>query len=236
MSLVEALGVDGKIAIWWLLFGGTHILGSTVPVRGFLIRTLGLRGFKSLYSLVAFATFIPLGYTYFTNKHAGAFLFEPSVAGLYLTQGLMLVALVILLQGLATPSPLTTLSEMTGRYTSEPRGIFRVTRHPQNLGFGLLGVAHCVSLPFVGDWLFFGGFAVYGVLSAVHQDRRTRATGPEAVGEFQARTSLFPFAAILSGKQRLAPREYSLPALVGAVVAFVVIRAFHAQLFGGFGG
>ena len=43
MSLVEALGADGKIAIWWLLFGGTHILGSTVPVRGFLMRTHGLR-------------------------------------------------------------------------------------------------------------------------------------------------------------------------------------------------
>ncbi len=44
MSLVEALDADGKIAIWWLQFGGAHILGSTVPVRGLLIRTLGLRG------------------------------------------------------------------------------------------------------------------------------------------------------------------------------------------------
>ena len=227
---------ETKILIAWLLFAGTHIGGSSRPVRARLIRAVGLQGFKGLYTLVAFATFIPLCYVYFANKHAGTALFTPGAGLRLLAQAIMLLAFVVLAQGIATPSPLGSQAEMTGAFPDRARGIQRITRHPQNLGFALFGLAHCFANPNVGDWIFFGGFVVYALLSAMHQDGRARSTGPDPVRQFQDQTSLLPFGAILSGRQRLAAREFNQVALWASIILFAILRAFHGRLFGGFGG
>ena len=227
---------EGKILLWWVLFGGTHILGSSQPVRTHLIRWITLPGFKGLYSVVALATFIPLCLVYFSDIHAGALLLFKSPALNLVSQGLMLLSLVVLGQGIATESPMGTRAEMTGDPGPGATGILRITRHPQNLAFGLFGFAHCLANPFVGDWVFFGGFAVYGAASALHQDRRMRATGPDAARDYLAETSMIPFAAVLAGRQRLAFSEFRWAALLVSVGGFILLRVFHATWFGGFGG
>ena len=146
----------------------------------------------------------------------------------------MFFALLILGQAFTTLSPMTTLADVTGKYLDRARGIQRITRHPMNLGFALFGAAHCLVNPHEGDWIFFGGFVVYAVTSAVHQDRRTFADGPEEVRQFQAQTSFLPFAAILAGRQKLALGEYSLAGGAISLGTFVVLRLSHHTLFGGF--
>jgi uncharacterized membrane protein len=232
--LLNSMESEAQILLWWLLFGITHIGGSSLSVRGFLVRRLGLLGFKVFYSLVAFATFIPLCDVYFRHKHAGLLLFLPGYGLRLTTQVLMLLALIVLGQSLATKSPLTTIAEMTSTFRGRARGIQRITRHPQNFSFALFGFAHMLSNPFAGDWVFFGGFLVYGLFSGLHQDKRTLVTGPKEVGEFQAETSIMPFAAILAGKQRLALREFNGIALALSILSFVVLRYFHNTLFGGY--
>jgi uncharacterized membrane protein len=69
----------------------------------------------------------------------------------------------------------------------------------------------------------------------MHQDRRQQATGSVQVKQFLADTSAIPFAAIIRGKQRLAPGEYHPPALAAAIVLFILMRLLHPMLFGGFG-
>jgi uncharacterized membrane protein len=223
-----------KILLWWLAFGGTHILGSSRLVRDRLIRALGMQAFKGLYSLGALATFVPLVLVYFGDRHAGAMLFDPPEGLMHLTELLMILALIILGQGLAAPGPMTTTADMSGRYDQGVRGILRVTRHPQNVAFALFGLAHCLVNPTVGDWLFFGGFTVFAVVSSVHQDARSRASGPEAVRRFQDETSSFPFLAIIQGKQRFVWSELSWIALALSLVMAVLLRLYHGRLFGGF--
>jgi len=224
------------ILFWWLMFGGTHIIGSSIPVRTFVIRIIGNLGFKGAYSLVALATFMPLCYYYFNNKHAGYFLYNSGYFLQLLAQILMLAALIILLQGLVSANPMTTRVELSGRLVSSGHGIQRITRHPQNVSFGLFGLAHLLVNPYVGDWIFFGGFIVYGIVSAMHQDRRLLATGPFQVKQFLADTSAIPFVAIINGKQRFGLEEYHPPALVAAIVLFILLQLLHPMLFGGFGG
>jgi uncharacterized membrane protein len=227
---------EWQILLWWVLFGGTHILGSAVPVRTFLIRKLTLYGFKGIYSLVSFATFIPLVMVYARNKHAGGILIPLTDAGWWAAHVLVFLALFVLLQGLITTSPQTTKAEMTGRLHRSAHGIQRITRHPSNLGIGLFAVAHMLVNPTSGDWIFFGGFVVFGVLSTLHQDHRTRVAGPEEAKAFLQDTSWFPFAAILAGRQKIAPREYSFIGLAVAVIAYAALRWFHPAIFGGFEG
>jgi uncharacterized membrane protein len=225
-----------QILLWWILFGGTHILGSMVPVRSFLIRKLTLYGFKTLYSLVSFATIIPLCRVYFTHKHAGTVLFTPPLWLGIGAQILVFGGLFFLIQGLLTPNPATTLAELTGKFGAGARGVQRITRQPQNLGWALFGLGHLLANPWVGDWIFFGGLLVFCVVSSLHQDARMRATGPEAVERYMEQTSLVPFAAILTGRQRLALMEFSLVGLVAWAVAASLLRYFHPTLIGGFGG
>jgi uncharacterized membrane protein len=99
------------IFIWWLLFGGSHILGSTIGVRTYVIGKIGNLGFKALYSLVALAIFMPLCWVYFSHKHGGHMLFAPSDTLQLFTHILMLAAFFVLFQGLVTPSPMTTQAE-----------------------------------------------------------------------------------------------------------------------------
>jgi len=223
------------ILLWWVLFGGAHVVLSSVPVRTALIGKLGNQGFKGLYSVVAFATFVPLVYVFFTNKGAGAMLFRPAPSMVLATEILMFLAFMVMAQAMATPNPMATAAEMSGVYPDKARGIQRVTRHPANLAFALFGIAHMLSNLHVGDWIFFGGFLVFGIVSAMHQDRRTLAGGREEIVAFQADTSAVPFVAIITGKQRLALGEYSKGALAIGVVLAAVLWYFHANLFGGYG-
>ncbi|KPJ98184.1 MAG: hypothetical protein AMJ60_09190 [Desulfobacterales bacterium SG8_35] len=220
----------------WLVFAGTHIIGSSIPVRTVLIRRIGQLGYKGLYTLVALATFIPLCYFYFTHKHAGYLLYTSGSFINLLAQLLMLGAIIVLLQGFVTANPMTTMTELTGRVVRSGHGIQRLTRHPQNFAFAIFGLAHLLANPYVGDWIFFGGFIVYGIVSAVHQDRRQLATGSEHLKQFLTDTSAMPGAAIISGKQRLGLDEYNPPALVAAIVIFILLKLWHPMLFGGFGG
>ena len=223
---------EAMILLWWLLFGGSHIIGSTIPVRTYVIGRIGNLGFKGLYSLVALATFIPLCWVYFSHKHAGHLLFEPNYFLQLTTHILMLAAFFVLVQGLATPSPMTTQAELTGIFRPSAKGIQRVTRHPQNFAFALFGLSHLLVNPYVGDWIFFGGFIVYAVASAIHQDKRTLVTGPEQVKQFQTDTSAMPFYAILTGKQKLALQEYNTYGLVAAIIVSILLRLYHPVLFG----
>ena len=224
------------ILLWWLLFAGSHVMGSSIPVRTFVISHIGTLGYKGIYSLVALATFGQLCYFYFTHRHAGYLLYTSGYTIRLLAQFIMLGAFIVLLQAFVTGSPMTTRAELSGKFVGRGQGIQRITRHPQNFAFGLFGLAHLLANPYVGDWIFFGGFIVYGIVSAMHQDRRQLVTGPDAVRRFQADTSAIPFAAIISGKQHFAPGEYYPPALAAAIVLFILMRLLHPMLFGGFGG
>jgi len=225
-----------RVALWWILFGGTHLVLSSLPVRRPLIRTIGLRGFKLVYTLVAFATLIPLVRVYFHAKHAGPMLFTPEPGLRLVAEALMLIAFVILAQGVATPSPIGSQAEMQPSAYRGPRGIQRITRHPTNLAIGTFGMAHCLVNPSAADWIFFGGFVLFALVSAWHQDTRMRVETREGVGAYMDDTSYWPFAAVLGQRQRVAPGEFRPLALIVSLVLFAALRWLHPRLFGGYWG
>ena len=144
-------------------------------------------------------------------------------------------AFIVFAKAAVTPNPMSTAAEMSDTFSRRPRGIQRITRHPANLAFTLFAVGHMFSNPYVGDWVFFGGFVVFGIVSTMHQDRRTLASGRPEVAQFQSETSQLPFVAVFSGKQRLALMEYNKGALVAGIALAGVLWYVHPVIFGGYG-
>src|SRR5512139_4121635 len=123
-----ALGV----ALLWLAFTATHVGLSSLRVRPRLVSALGQTGFLGLYSLVAFAIFVPLMRLYFTSKHAGAALWVLPRGPLitWIVYVGMAVAFILLVASFLRPSP----AGMAPAETT-PRGVHLLTRHPMVMAF-----------------------------------------------------------------------------------------------------
>jgi len=225
--------VPVAIGLLWLAFGGSHILLSSARMRPRLQAALGVQGFRGLYSLVAFATFVPLVWLFAARPRSGPLLWQvlgtPAVA-LWLNHLLMAVACVLvvasLLPGSAAPSSLAAGPDAP----LAARGVLRVTRHPMLAGFACFGLAHLLVNGALGDVVFFAGFPLFAWLGARHQDARLARDRP-GYAALVAETSLVPFAAIVAGRQRFALREMPPFVVAAGLLLFVVLRAWHDMLF-----
>lgn len=216
------------VALLWALFAATHMVLSSRTLRPRLAGALGERGFLGVYSLVAFAAFVPLVWVYIANRHEGALLWALPIGtaglwALYVGQG---IAWTIALAGLTSPSP-ATVGLPEDRRPTEPRGIHRITRHPLFMGLGLSGLLHLPVNGFASDVAFWAGFPLFAILGCAHQDARKRAT-QAGYADWIARTPFLPFA----GASALRGLRELSPAIVVAGVAVTVsLRWLHGPLF-----
>lgn len=211
----------------WIAFGATHIGLSSAPLRSRLVSSLGERGFGAFYSLVALATFVPLVWVYAVNRHAGPQLWH--LGGLtalrWLVYACMGFAFVLVAAGMARPSPLAL-----AKGKPQVAGILRITRHPVLMGMGLFGLLHLlVASVNASELAFFGGFPLFVLLGAAHQDRRKLLTADDDLRSFHRDTSFLPLPRPAASAAAL--REDAVAALIGVVVA-VILRVFHPVFFG----
>jgi uncharacterized membrane protein len=230
------MSTEVALVVWWVLFGGSHLSLSSRPVRGRLMGSVGVRAFKGIYSLVALVTIVGLFWTYFHGKHEGTLLFARTFAARHVTETVMLFAVLFIAFAHGSRSPATTQADMTGERPSSATGIHRITRHPQDTGFALFGLAHMLVNTSVGDWIFWGGFPVFAIVASIHQDRRMLASGSAEFRSFHEQTSFLPFAAILAGKQKIVWSEFRWRTLLIGLVLYGVLRGIHPFVMGGFGG
>jgi uncharacterized membrane protein len=216
-----------RILLLWVAFAGSHLTLSSLGIRRRLIARIGENAFRGLYSLIALVIFVPLVWTYFGNKHAGTVLWSvpPGPAlrwTLYVGMG---TAFVLVVASFVRPSPAAVVPG-----PSEPRGVYLITRHPLLMGLALFGLVHLLPNGSTADVAFFGGFVVFTLIGAAHQDRRKLAEGAPGFREFYQATPFLPFTgrATVAGLRGLVPTV----AAVG-IAATIVVRWFHASWFGG---
>ncbi len=185
---------------------------------------LGDAAFLGLYSLIALALFVPLMTVYFGNRHAGPWLWVVTVgpvlrALLYLG---MTLGLVLAVGSLLRPSP----ASLVPNAPAEVRGVYRVTRHPLVLGLALIWALHLIPNASTADVAFFGGFLVFSLGGARHQDLRKLHAGDAKIREFIAATSFLPFGRGFGGLADLPPL-----AIVLGVVAALGVRWLHGSIW-----
>jgi uncharacterized membrane protein len=221
------------VTITWLAFGLTHIGLATAGVRSRMVAKFGEQGFAYVYSAIA-----ALVFTLVVTAYAGA-RFEglPGPAlGRFPVVREALIALVVMGVVLMTA---TFASYHEGPYEAgvtqrrfpPPRGLERVTRHAFFAGLVIFSLAHALLATKLVGTVFSLGYAAVSTLGAWHQDRKLLARFGEPFAEYLRATSAVPFAAILSGRQRLVWSELPFAAIVGGVVLAWGLRSIHEWIF-----
>jgi uncharacterized membrane protein len=203
----------------WLLFAVTHTWPTRPAVRRRLIARLGGGGYLGLYTLVSFATLVPLIWVYAINRHAGVVLWNLRDIP-YLWEaafGISGLGFALSIASFFQPSPFAIGSPQR----PEPYGLTRITRHPLFMPLALIGFGHLLLWGWLTDVAFFGGLAIYTIAGCAHQDARKRQEEHDRYATYFEKSSLLPFAAILTGRNRLSLRELPwVGLLVGAGAAF----------------
>jgi uncharacterized membrane protein len=184
------MSIATKIWLLWVAFTATHLGLASVRVEPRLRAKLGNTAFLGIYSVVALAIFVPLVRLYLGNRHAGEWLWAIEVGPVLraLLYALMTVALVLSVGALVKPSPAAVAPGKP-----EVAGVHRITRHPLVLGLALLFGLHLVPNASTADVAFFGGFVLFSVAGALHQDARKLADPPPGFPAFHASTRFLPF-------------------------------------------
>lgn len=222
-----------SIALWAILFVGTHLVISSTAIRPWLIAKLGAQPYRGIYSLVSFATLVPLILVFAWHKHSGVMLWNlramPPVR--WLTWALMFIAFIMLASGLVTPNPARNGAESAGMQT--PQGLLKVSRHPSFVAFALFGIAHMLMNGWLGDVIFFGTFPVLAIAGAKFQDARKLRELGESYRKFMSETSFFPGAALISGRQKWTAADTPWTGILVGIALAIVTVALHPWLFGG---
>ncbi|MCA9537530.1 MAG: hypothetical protein KC620_01505 [Myxococcales bacterium] len=218
------------LVIGLLLFTFGHLVLSSGPIRGALVARITAGGFMSLYSLVVGAGLGLLIWGWSRAPFVG--LWDPLPWTRWVPLLVMPLAMIFFVFGLTTPSPTQAMQEKTLGAANPAPGILAITRHPQLWAYALWAASHLPPNGDVATVLFIGAFFVLAVGGMLHIDRRRARTEGEAWRRFADRTSLVPFAALLSGRAKLAFGWGDLLRLVGAVALYFGFIAVHARLIG----
>ena len=209
--------------MWIMVMGGalflaTHLGISSTSLRSKLTDRLGQRGYLGLYSLLAIATLGYLIWLYnFVPRFDYFWALDPKLY--WAPKILMPIAFVFLLGGFMVRNHTAVGLENTLKDPEQKdrlvRGLTRITRHPFQWSVVLWAVSHMAANGDVVSVVFFGTFAILGAAGGVLIDRKKAASLGEDWLPFVEATSNIPFAAILSGRNKLVLKELLLPVGVG---------------------
>lgn len=214
------------------LFVGTHLGISSTPARAGLISVVGARGYLGLYSLLALAT---LGYLIWlygaVPRHD--YLWQPSPLLYDIAKYIMPLALVLLFGGFMVKNPTNVGAEgMLGEEkTVLARGVTRITRHPFQWSVVLWALSHLIANGDTVSVVFFASFLALSLSGSFMIDRKKAQSLGPAWHAYRDQTSNIPFAAILTGRNRLVLSELWLPIGVGAA-GYIALLYAHEWLAG----
>jgi uncharacterized membrane protein len=208
-----------------LLFVGTHLILGATSLRARLAQHFGEARFVAIFSAVAALTLTVMAWV--TAATAGEGPANPLlVTGRISRVFLILFASMSLWLAVAAiavypRSPMALLR----RSFASPNGVQRITRHGFFVGFGLFAAAHAMLVTTLATAIYFISFALIALFGAVWQDRKLLERHGEPYAAFMRSTSIWPFAAILRGRQALHRPNFK--ALVLSLTLTILISALH---------
>lgn len=211
-------------------FVGSHLLLAGTGLRGALIARLGQNAYLGLFTLLSLAT---LAWTIWAYGEAP---YVELWASGHVLKGLawlvMAPAVLLVVGGNTTANPSAVRQEGVLSKGDGPRGIFTITRHPLIMGIALWAVAHLLANGDAASLLLFGSLALLALVGLKSQEARKRATIGEPWRRFEARTSFFPFVALLTGREKLDFAGIGWLRLGASAALYAVLVALHPWIAG----
>jgi uncharacterized membrane protein len=219
------------VGLWALMFVGGHLLISSEAIRPGLIKRVGEQPYRGIYSIIALGTFIPLVIEFANHKHAGPIVwYLRAIPALrWLVWVMMLLSMILLVSAFVTPNP----GAIGAAADNRVRGILKITRHPTFVAIAIFAIAHILMNGWLGDLFFFGSLAVLAIVGGMHQDYRKRRELGAPYEALIASTSFFPFAALITGRQRWTAADVSWVAIGAGAGLTVIFLVLHPVIFGG---
>jgi uncharacterized membrane protein len=109
-------------------------------------------------------------------------------------------------------------------------GITRVTRHPMLWAFVLWAAAHMLANGDVATLLLSGAILLTAANGMLSIDRKKRLRLGAAYADFEAKTSILPFAAVIEGRNEFKMREIGWATVAGALLLFAGTYWLHGWL------
>jgi uncharacterized membrane protein len=209
-------------ALWLFL----HLGMSGTRLRDAAVGALGEARFMIGFSVASFAAIFLLVFAW-TNAET-TFLWAAPAWLRWILAALMLPAFMLFMAS-HKRNPTAVGNKGLGE---EPRGIQRVTRHPMLWSFALWGLVHTIANGDTASLVFFGSFALTALAGMPSIDAKLARRHGAAWAGFAAKTSILPFGAIASGRNRFVPSEIGwMPPVVGFVL-WAALLHFHRSFFG----
>ena len=213
-----------------VFFVGIHVCISGTRLRDTLVARLGEGAFQGLFGMLSL-----VGLVWLTTAYADAPT-TPLWGELYalkpVAMVVVLLAFVLVVVGLTTPSPTAIGGEGTLDFDDPARGILRVTRHPFLWGVSLWAATHLVINGEASALVLFGALLLLAVVGTRSIDRKRRRTLGDRWERFEDVTSNVPFGAIVQGRNRLVVSELSLGMIGMAVGIYLLVLVTHPFMFG----
>ena len=106
-------------------------------------------------------------------------------------------------------------------------GIIRISRHPQAVGQIIWCLTHGLWIGSSFMMVTCVGLIGHHLFAVWHGDRRLKAKFGESFEELRRTTSVFPFLAVLDGRQKLHAEEFLRPSQLGICIAIAVFWWAH---------
>ena len=106
-------------------------------------------------------------------------------------------------------------------------GIIRISRHPQAIGQILWCFSHGLWIGSSFMMVTCLGLICHHLFAVWHGDRRLRAKFGDGFEELRRTTSVFPFLAVIDGRQKLQWNEFLRPSQLGICIAVGVFWWSH---------
>ena len=213
-----------------LSFLAVHLGTSGTPLRGVLQNSLGESPYLGVYSLLSFGSLGLMIYGYGQVPH-GDFLWYPSVTAYKVAKVLMLLSLMMIVMGILVKNPTAVMSEQA--LDNEISGLLKITRHPVQWGILLFACAHLLANGDIASSLFFGTFVLLSFFGMLSMDQRRRRETDPKWQVFMEKTSMVPFAALVSGRLRFTLGDVSWRGVVAGSALYVAIYWLHDRVSGG---